>query len=380
MTQTLTEKSTTAPSRKNKAERIGERPPFDRGALVIFPARRETVASRLARILPVLGALVYPALVAAVYVSGRLAHAAPGPVSSIAVAASLLAVFGVPVYGFTEALRLARGTQPTVAEHRLRALCHLVAATPPLFGAFGVVFSMLGWPGGDYLAWAVAWLAVSAYAYRVSGDARRFIPSDRPHPRLRVAHGISAAALIVAFIAIHLGNHLTAIWSLELHSAILTALRHWYRNVLIEPLIVGLMLFQIGSGLTLLYGRLDRPSDLYRAVQTATGAYLAVYIAAHMSAVFLLGRLFLGIDTGTSYVFFKDGYMPSLFNVRFISHYGLGAFAVITHAGCGLRDILLAHGVALTASNRTFWCVLATGAAVGMVIALALCAVRIAPA
>jgi hypothetical protein len=63
---------------------------------------------------------------------------------------------------------------------------------PAAVRAFGVVFSMLGWPGGDYLAWAVAWLALSGYAFRMSGDARRFIPGVRPRPRVGVAHGVSA--------------------------------------------------------------------------------------------------------------------------------------------------------------------------------------------
>jgi hypothetical protein len=63
---------------------------------------------------------------------------------------------------------------------------------PAAVRAFGVVFSMLGWPGGDYLAWVVAWLALSGYAFRMSGDARRFIPGVRPRPRVGVAHGVSA--------------------------------------------------------------------------------------------------------------------------------------------------------------------------------------------
>jgi hypothetical protein len=58
----------------------------------------------------------------------------------------------------------------------------------------------------------------------------------------------------------HLGNHLTALWSLELHSRILHLLRQWYRNGLVEPLLVSLMLFQIGSGLVLLGRRLAAPS------------------------------------------------------------------------------------------------------------------------
>ena len=95
-----------------------------------------------------------------------------------------------------------------------------------------------------------------------------------------------------------------------------------------------------------------------RTAAGLSGASLAAYIAAHMSAVFLLGRLLLRIDTGTKLVF-QDGYLPSPFDVRSVTHYGLAAFAVIAHPGCRLRDFLLSHGVSSSAADRIFWSVVA---------------------
>jgi len=99
-----------------------------------------------------------------------------------------------------------------------------------------------------------------------------------------------------------------------------------------------------------------------------------------MTSIFVLGRWFYGIDTGTSYVFLKNGYFPNLFDIRFITHYWLAAFAIVTHSGCGLRNILLAHKVREIIANRTFIAVAITGIVAGTVIALALCGLHVAPA
>jgi hypothetical protein len=340
--------------------------------------RERSLAPRLLLVLPLLGALIYPALTAGLYASGRWASAHPSLISYLVVLAGLLAVFSVPFYGFVAAYRIGRLAAPTVGEHFMRVLYHLVAASPPLFGAFGMASVMLGSSYGDYVAWFVVWTAIAVYAYDRTVDSRPFIPRVLARPALRVSHGTSAAILILIFIAAHLGNHMTAIWSLDAHSMILKTLRLWYRTEFVEPLIVTLLLFQAVSGLTLLLARLGEQSDLYRVIQTVTGTYLAVYIPAHITAVFVLGRWFYGIDTGTGFVFLKHGYFPSLFNIRFIAHYWLAAFAVITHAGSGLRNILLAHHASCVIANRTLVAVAITGFVVATTIALALCGVHLA--
>jgi hypothetical protein len=147
------------------------------------------VHARAAMAAPTVAALLYPASVVGVYLSGRLAHAHPGMPASLALAALLIAVFSVPLYGLAEALRFGRIEAPTVGEHRLRWLAHLVVATPPLFGAFGVIFSLLQKPFADYAAWAVIWAGLVAYAYRQAGDNRPFVPAAVPVVRLRAIHG-----------------------------------------------------------------------------------------------------------------------------------------------------------------------------------------------
>lgn len=118
----------------------------------ITPPPERALSGRLLLILPLLGALIYPALTVGLYASGRWASAQPGPISYLVVLAGLLAVFSIPFYGFAAAYRIGRLDAPTVGEHFMRVLYHLVAASPPLFGAFGMFSVMLRSSYGDYVA------------------------------------------------------------------------------------------------------------------------------------------------------------------------------------------------------------------------------------
>ena len=214
----------------------------DAAAIALPRERTRTARNRLLLILPVLGASIYPALLIGMYTSGRWASAHPSPISYLVVAAGLTAVFAVPFYGFVAAYRIGRLAAPTAGEDSMRMLFHLVAAAPPLFGVFGMASVMLKSSYGDYVAWFVVWLAIAVYAYDRTVDSRPVTPRILARPALRVSHGISAATLILIFIAVHLSNHMTALWSLETHSMILKILRVWYRNEFVQPLIVALLL------------------------------------------------------------------------------------------------------------------------------------------
>ena len=64
---------------------------------------------------------------------------------------------------------------------------------------------------------------------------------------------------------------------------------------IVQPILVALFAFQLLSGLRLLWAAIARRADIYASIQTATAAYLVVYVT-NLIAVFILGRMFLGID------------------------------------------------------------------------------------
>ena len=150
-----------------------------------------------------------------------------------------------------------------------------------------------------------------------------------PAPRwLKTAHGFSASAIIASFLAWHLANHMTAAFSLETNKGMMDLLRAWYRSDIVQPVLVALFAFQLLSGLRLLWAAIARRADIYSSIQTATGAYLVVFVTSHLIAVFILGRMFLGIDTTFEWASgAPSGLLHDAWNVRLIPHYSLARYS-----------------------------------------------------
>ena len=186
--------------------------------------------------------------------------------------------------------------------------------------------------------------------------------------------------IVLIFLAWHLLNHASAAFSLELNHAMMVTLRKWYRSELVQPVLVTLMLFQMVSGVILLWRATAKRNDLYRTLQTSTGAFLAAYIVSHLNAVFILDRAVTKVDTTFLWASGAPvGLLPDAWNVRLIPHYSLGVLFVITHMGLGLRGVRLAHRVSPLAANRVAWAVGAVGVAFALTITIAQLSVHGAP-
>jgi hypothetical protein len=130
-------------------------------------------------------------------------------------------------------------------------------------------------------------------------------------------------------------------------------LRRWYRQGWFEPLLVAAMLFMVGSGLLMLRVRTASLSDGFGTLQTMTGAYLAAFIVSHLTATFVLARWKEGIDTNWDFAVGNPaGLFADPWNVRLIPHYTLAVAAIVAHPACGLRGILLAHGMSAPRADR----------------------------
>ena len=153
-------------------------------------------------------------------------------------------------------------------------------------------------------------------------------------------------------------------------------LRKWYRSGLVQPALLALMLFQVVTGSILWWRATGARSDLYKTLQTSTGAFLTAFIASHVT-VFILGRAVTKVDTDFLWASgAPHGLLPDAWNVRLIPHYSLGVWFVITHLGLGLRGVLLAHGVSTLIAGRVAWVVSAVGAAFALLITVAQLRVR----
>jgi hypothetical protein len=343
--------------------------------------RGSSAARRWVMVTPAVAALIYPMLLAGVYRSAHWLSAATGSVAvlgALMLGASLLVTFAVPALALAVALGLGAIQRPTRGEARARAAAHLVYACPTLFTFLGVVVYLAGFPSGDLLIWPLLWAGVIAAVFSGTSDETPAQTTARAASWLRPIHGIGAATLIGGFILLHLFNHLTGFWSADTHIAVMEVLRKWYRSGVVEPLLVALMLFMVIGGALLLHARLSRPAGSFETLQTMTGAYLGIYILGHMNSVFIYARLSAGIETDFWFASGgKAGLLGDPWSVRLLPHYALGVWSVITHAGCGLRTVLLTHGVAEQTANRLAAWTSALGAAVTIPMILALVRIHI---
>jgi hypothetical protein len=348
-----------------------------------IPKSVELSDSKLVWLVPALAAFAYPYFVMQFYQSGRMLHQASDPsglaVAWIDVLVALILTYGVPALSLIVACLLGRVDAPSAGQLRARRFAHLAFASPSLFVLIGVIFYMLHLSNGDYVFWAILWLGViAAIGYAGKTDVALAGPVTGTAPRwLRMSHGFSALAILLIFLAWHLLNHMTAYLSMDANQAMMTVLRKWYRSELVQPLLVALFIFQVCSGLILLWRATAVKSDFLRTLQTITGAFLAVFITSHLNAVFVLGRHLSDVDTTFLWAAgAPTGLLPDAWNVRLIPHYSLAVWWVITHLGLGLRTILLGHRVSPTVVNRVAWGTAGLGLLITSIITAALMSVH----
>src|SRR6516225_7904137 len=282
---------------------------------------------RLPMLAPPLAALLYPFALEGFHTSvARIAEGA-SILSWLSAAASLALAFAM-----LAAMSFSEIGRPTVAQLRARRVALLAVAAPTLFVFVGVVLTMLHDPVPDTWLWVACWAIALALLLR-SDNSVPAVLAPRPIPApLRVAHGVSALALVMIFLTLHIANHLTFPAGEGTYNAVMKVFRHVYRNDILQPLVVALFLFQIGTGLFFAWRLTAAPTDRFRTFQIASGVYLAFYVLGHMDSVFIFARTYLGIDTGWGFATgAPTGLVKDPWNIRLVPHYWLGAFFVLAH-------------------------------------------------
>jgi len=284
-----------------------------------------------------LAALLYPAIIACGVRT-----------SPIVLAASL----AVPLV----ALVASRAIADFPRAHRI---AHLAVAAPPLFSLLG------GWldfqhaiPIHSLGAWIVLWSVLLLTAVTEAPHAEPQRTSSR---RLAVAHGITAAA-ITLFAAVHLANHLGGLFGSETHGAIMHVLRKVYRNPLVEPLLFATLAFQIATGSVLLWRKLARSTGWIDTLQSASGAYMMMFLLSHVSAV-LRARHLRGIDTNWAWAAGPE-LLTDPWTARLAPYYFLAVIAFGVHGACGLRTVALGRGASPVLGTR----IVAVGAGVSILV------------
>jgi hypothetical protein len=275
-------------------------------------------------------------------------------------------------------MHFAEIRQPTVAQLRAKHMALLAVAAPTVFTFIGVVLSMLGDPVPDTWLWVACWLLAVVALLRVDRNAPAPAKVQPVPAALRVAHGISALLIIGIFLALHIANHLTGLVGPSTYDAVMKIFRHVYRTELLQPLLVTLFLFQVGTGLYLVWKHTAAPSDRFRTFQIASGVYLAFYVLGHMNSVFIFARTYLGIDTGWNFATgAPTGFIKDPWNIRLVPHYWLGVFFVLSHIAAGTRALMMAHGASKALADRFMLGGAVTAGIIATAIMLGMCGLRL---
>jgi succinate dehydrogenase/fumarate reductase cytochrome b subunit len=309
------------------------------GLLRAAHGRRITMTGRMLRVAPPSGALLYPGLVWC------------GPaLSPLFLGVSLV----VPVLGLVAFHRVA----PTFP--RSRAVALLAVGAPALYSWLGGVLDFqTTLPLHALHVWHPFWLAAAAVTF-FEREANRPNASASP-ARLAYAHGLSAA-VIAAFAAAHVINHLFGLAGAERHIAVMSALRTIYRHPLVEPVLLACVGFQAASGLWLLSRKASRAGGWIDSVQSASGAYLACFFLSHLTAA-LRARLLRGVDTNWLWLT-ADSMLTDPWSARLAPYYFLAIVALGIHGGAGLRHVLRQRGEPPAVADRVF----VVGAATAIVV------------
>lgn len=338
--------------------------------------------ARIPMLAPPLAALIYPFALKGfnVSVTSITASATGAPaVFWLSAAASLALAFAIPLIALLAAMSFAEIDRPTAAQLRAKRVALLAVAAPTLFTFIGVVLYMLHDPVPDTWFWVACWVVAVAMLLRAENDAPAMpMPHSIAAP-LRVAHGASALAIVVIFLALHITNHLTGLAGAGTYDAVMKVFRHVYRTDILQPVLVALFFFQIGSGLFFVWRYTAATSDRFRTFQIASGVYLAFYVLGHMDSVFIFARTYLGIDTGWGFATgAPTGLVKDAWNIRLVPHYWLGVSFVLSHLAAGARAVMMAHGISKAFADRF----MISGAIVAGILAtaimLGMCGLRVA--
>lgn len=147
-------------------------------------------------------------------------------------------------------------------------------------------------------------------------------------PSIRLVHRFSGAVL-AAFIAIHLVNHLVGLAGIEAHRSFMAVARQVYRAPLVEPLLLAAVLVQIVTGAIQLRAGWGTRHDFWSRLQALSGGYLLFYLANHTLSV-LIARSDVDSDFFLAAAVLTVKPLP----VFFVPYYLLGILALFAHLAC----------------------------------------------
>ncbi|MBF0552930.1 MAG: hypothetical protein HQK96_00065 [Nitrospirae bacterium] len=237
---------------------------------------------------------------------------------------------------------------------------------------------MLGYPAFDKWVLAVFWAVVLTAVLRNGNDTAVATPTYPLSSRMLKTHMVAALFIIVLFLLMHIGNQLAGLGGPDVHTAVMKTLRHVYRSAIVEPVLVGLFLFQVVSGFYLFQRATVRPSDRFQTFHICSGVYLSLFVISHMNAVFIFARTYLGINSGWGFATGAPvGLLKDPWNIRLVPLYVLAVFFVLSHIAGAIRVVMLKRGMNKHLADRLMIASTVIGGAISVLIVMGMCGLRL---
>lgn len=323
---------------------------------------------------PLLGAIIYPAFF--VIYAYALDHYKNNTslivkiISTVFAVVAITLTLSVSVGAFIALNR--RNKEGKFNTLRSRRILHLLFVTPPMYILTIQLSSMLGMASWHGVGWMVIFILISLSLIVDKTTHDTYRQTSLPSwPRL--LHGVTALALLLAFITIHFTNHVLALWSVELNKKFMQLARFWYQSQWVEPIILSLFIILAFSGLRMVAYYTQVDGDKFRNLQTLSGSYLVTFFCAHLLAV-MSGRN-AGMETDWFFAAGKNGLIHGM--AVLIPYYLLAAFLLGVHLALGLRKVLLAHHINGLYVDRVFYICTLFALAITILIGLPLLGIHV---
>ena len=311
-------------------------------------------------------AVAYPFTALPVFLAAHMPSSA-GQVLLFSLAAALVLAF--PACG----LWLLVGTAGEATERALvrRGLGMLLILAPVLRVFSGIVSAVVHIPDKSTLVWFSLWAAIAAVMlWRIAHPAPVF--SARVVSKIKFVHAVSAIA-IGLFILAHLATNLTILKSPETYTWSASLLRLAYRTPVAEPILVGLLILQVITGLTMGAEAFTRRGSAEYLIQLACGVYSVVFLGSHTLAIAVLGRELLNRGPDFTYASAGPGGLLSSPDGVFLApYYCLSVMAFFTHLSRPLRLWVMRMASSGTA-RRSSYALVGIGGVVAAALLIGLC-------
>jgi hypothetical protein len=180
---------------------------------------------------------------------------------------------------------------------------------------------------------------------------------------IKKIHYISGLTITI-FVGLHLFNHCFSLLGADKHIELMATLRQFYRNIVVETILLFSIAVQVYTGLKLFKANRKSATTFFEKLQIWTGLYLAVFFVIHLSAVFA-GRFILHLDT--NFYFGVAGLNNFPTNLFFIPYYALAILSFFAHISA-IHSKKMKHTIWGLTPNRQATLILTFGICLTLVI------------